>query len=34
MTAQPAAPRLDWQMLDAYKTPMEICWQFDYAIST
>jgi hypothetical protein len=32
MTAKPAAPRLDWQMLDAYTTPMEVAWQFDYAI--
>jgi hypothetical protein len=32
MATQPAAPRLDWQVLDTYKTPMEIAWQFDYAI--
>ncbi len=23
----------DWTQSDSYKTPMEICWQFDYAIS-
>src|SRR5262245_30199968 len=32
MATQPVAPRLDWQVLDTYKTPMEIAWQFDYAI--
>jgi hypothetical protein len=32
MATQPVAPKLDWQMLDSYKTPMEIAWQFDYAI--
>ena len=31
MTA-PATPRLDWQMLDTYKAPMDVAWQFDYAI--
>ncbi len=32
MATQPVAPKLDWQVLDTYKTPMEIAWQFDYAI--
>jgi hypothetical protein len=32
MSTQPNDPRLDWQVLDAYQTPMEIAWQFDYAI--
>jgi len=32
MATQPVAPQLDWQILDTYKTPMEIAWQFDYAI--
>ncbi len=32
MATQPVAPRLDWQVLDTYKTPMEIAWQFDYEI--
>ena len=26
------APRMDWQVLDTYKTPMDVAWQFDYAI--
>ena len=33
MATQPVAPRMDWQVLDTYKTPMEIAWQFDYAIN-
>ena len=32
MATQPVAPQLDWQVLDTYKTPMEIAWQFDYEI--
>ena len=32
MATQPIPPKLDWQQLDTYKTPMEIAWQFDYAI--
>ena len=28
----PATPRLDWDMLDTYKAPMDVAWQFDYAI--
>jgi len=32
MATQPVAPKLDWQVLDTYKTPMDIAWQFDYAI--
>ncbi|HTO70821.1 MAG TPA: ferritin-like domain-containing protein [Myxococcota bacterium] len=32
MATQSVAPRLDWQVLDTYKTPMEIAWQFDYEI--
>jgi hypothetical protein len=32
MTTQPVPPKLDSQALDVYKTPMEIAWQFDYAI--
>jgi hypothetical protein len=32
MATQPVPPRLDWQVLDTYKTPMEIAWQFDYEI--
>jgi hypothetical protein len=32
MTTQPATPALDPQSLDTYATPMEIAWQFDYAI--
>lgn len=27
-----AATRMDWQVLDTYKTPMDVAWQFDYAI--
>ena len=23
---------MDWQVLDTYKTPMDVAWQFDYAI--
>jgi hypothetical protein len=26
------APADDWTKSDAYRSPMEICWQFDYAI--
>jgi hypothetical protein len=32
MSTQPVAPKLDWQSLDTYKTPMEIAWQFHYEI--
>jgi hypothetical protein len=33
MTANPSNPELHpWPELDTYKTPMEIAWQFDYAI--
>ena len=32
MSASPQSPKQDWQTTDAFKTPMEICWQFDYAI--
>ena len=32
MATQPVAPRLDWQTIDTYKTPMDIAWQFDYEI--
>lgn len=26
------APKVDWQLLDTFRTPMDIAWQFDYAI--
>ena len=32
MSEAPAAPVADAASTDAYRTPMEICWQFDYAI--
>ena len=24
----------NWETIDNYDTPMEICWQFDYAIDS
>ena len=32
MATPTPAPRMDWQVLDTYKTPMDVAWQFDYAI--
>ncbi len=32
MATPNAAPRMDWQVLDTYKTPMDVAWQFDYTI--
>jgi len=33
MSTAPNVPE-DWTKSDVYKSPMEICWQFDYAISS
>src|SRR5262249_46341448 len=32
MSTKPTVPS-DWTAAQAFKAPMEICWQFDYAIS-
>jgi hypothetical protein len=31
-TSQSRSTRQDWQVVDSYKTPLDICWNFDYAI--
>ncbi len=33
MSANPETQKQDWQTTDAFKAPMEICWQFDYEIN-
>lgn len=32
MSRAPRESSADWQTTDLFKTPMEICWQFDYAL--
>jgi hypothetical protein len=32
MSSPRESTKQDWQTTDAFKTPMEICWQFDYEI--